>query len=65
MSARPPPGPREPVSTRAEPGEAAGWGVWLAWTWVLVLVAAAVAELGGLDDLRLALDVQRHFSPKH
>ncbi len=39
------------------------WAVWLAWTWVALLLLAAVATLGGLDDLRLALDVQRHFAP--
>ena len=40
------------------------WGLWLAWTWVLVLLLAVVATLGGFEDLRLALDVQRHFGAK-
>ena len=40
---------------------APAWGLWLAWTWVVILVLAAVAELFGLDNLRLALDLQRHF----
>jgi hypothetical protein len=44
----------------AEPAPTA-WGLWLAWTWVLVLVLSVVAVLGGFEDLRLALDLQRHF----
>ena len=60
MPARPPSAPAAPP---ADEPDAAGWGIWLSWTWVLVLLAAVVAELGGLDDLRLALDVQRHFAP--
>lgn len=39
----------------------ARWLPWLAAGWVLLLVLTAVAELGGFDDLRLALDFQRHF----
>lgn len=45
------------------PPAASAFAPWLAWTWVLLLALAAVATLGGLDDLRLALDVQRHFAP--
>jgi hypothetical protein len=54
-----------PAATEARAGEPepAAWGTWLAWTWVLVLFAAAIADLAGIDDLRLALDVQRHFAP--
>lgn len=37
------------------------WLPWLAWGWVALLVLTAVAELGDWDDLRLALDFQRHF----
>ena len=37
------------------------WGVWLAWGWLLLLLLSAAAELLGWDDLRLALDFQRHF----
>ena len=37
------------------------WLPWLAAGWVLLLALTAVAELGGFDDLRLALDFQRHF----
>jgi len=45
------------------PSEAGGpaWLPWLAWGWVALLFLAAVAELTGWDDLRLALDFQRHF----
>jgi hypothetical protein len=39
------------------------WLPWLAWTWVALVVAAAVAEVFGLDNLRLALDFQRHLAP--
>ena len=39
----------------------AAWLPWLAWGWVALLLLAAVAELTGWDDLRLALDFQRHF----
>lgn len=37
------------------------WLPWLAWGWVALLLLAAVAELTGWADLRLALDFQRHF----
>jgi hypothetical protein len=37
------------------------WAPWLAWGWVALLLAATVAELAGWEDLRLALDFQRHF----
>jgi hypothetical protein len=37
------------------------WLPWLGWTWVVLLAAAAASVLLGWDDLRLALDVQRHF----
>ena len=50
------------------PGEAAGaskgekaWLPWLAWGWLVLLLLATVAELAGWDNLRLALDFQRHF----
>ena len=42
------------------PGRVA-WLPWLAWGWVILLLLSAVAELTGWDDLRLALDFQRHF----
>ena len=48
------------MSQESNPDEA-GWGVWLAWCWVAVLVLVAAAELTGWEDLRLALDFQRHF----
>jgi hypothetical protein len=55
-----------PIAVTEEPADAAptSWGLWLAWTWVLVLLLAVVATLGGFEDLRLALDVQRHFGAK-
>jgi len=37
------------------------WAVWLAWGWVALLALCAIAELAGWNDLRLALDFQRHF----
>ncbi|MFM8979750.1 MAG: hypothetical protein ACKOSS_04725 [Planctomycetia bacterium] len=41
---------------------AAGWGPWLALTWLLVVLTCAVAELAGLENLQLALDLQRHLA---
>ncbi len=49
--------PAEATPARADPA----WLPWLAWGWVALLVLCAVAELSGWDDLRLALDFQRHF----
>lgn len=40
---------------------ASTWGTWLLWGWIVLLVLAAVSALFGLDDLRLALDFQRHL----
>jgi hypothetical protein len=39
----------------------ASWLAWLAWGWLVLLLLATVAELAGWEDLRLALDFQRHF----
>ncbi|MDF1703092.1 MAG: hypothetical protein P1V36_18240 [Planctomycetota bacterium] len=54
---------RKTLSETSDPAPASGgtWMPWLAVGWVLLLVLTAVAELGGFDDLRLALDFQRHF----
>jgi hypothetical protein len=46
-----------PDDARARPS----WMPWLAWGWVLLLALAALSELLGWADLRLALDFQRHF----
>ena len=43
------------------PESGPAWLPWLAWGWVALLLLAALAELTGWDDLRLALDFQRHF----
>jgi len=55
----------DPDALRAMlPPEGAGrpaWAVWLAWGWVALLALCAIAELTGWNDLRLALDFQRHF----
>jgi hypothetical protein len=40
---------------------AASWLPWLAWGWVALLFLAAFAEVTGWENLRLALDFQRHF----
>ncbi len=37
------------------------WLPWLAWGWVALLALAAIAELTGWDNLRLALDFERHM----
>jgi hypothetical protein len=37
------------------------WVPWLAWAWIGLLVLAAAAEVFGIEDLRLALDFQRHL----
>lgn len=47
-------------TTDPEPGKAA-WLPWLAWGWLVLLLLATLAELAGWEDLRLALDFQRHF----
>lgn len=61
MADAPEPAPEPaPEQGGGEPASG-GWLVWLAWGWVGLLVLAAVAELAGWDDLRLALDFQRHF----
>jgi hypothetical protein len=39
----------------------AAWLPWLGWGWLLLLLLATVAELTGWENLRLALDFQRHF----
>lgn len=60
-----PPGPpaaAPPPAGGRDPGSGAGWGPWLALTWLLVVLACAVAELGGHENLQLALDLQRHFA---
>ncbi|MDJ0522041.1 MAG: hypothetical protein QNJ90_08215 [Planctomycetota bacterium] len=59
MSEEQAPGPDTDAPSSA-PGRPA-WLPWLAWGWVVLLILAAVAELSGWDDLRLALDFQRHF----
>lgn len=40
----------------------AGWGPWLSLGWLLVVLACTVAELAGIENLQLALDLQRHFA---
>ena len=45
----------------ASPGTGSSWLPWLAWGWVALLFLAALAELTGWDNLRLALDFQRHL----
>lgn len=40
---------------------AAPWLPWLAWGWVALLFLSALAEVTGWENLRLALDFQRHF----
>ncbi len=55
--------PPEAAQPEAAPAASArpAWLPWLAWAWVALLLLAAIAELTGWDDLRLALDFQRHF----
>ena len=42
-------------------GDGRGWLPWLAIAWLGLLLLATIAELTGWDNLRLALDFQRHF----
>lgn len=62
----PSPTPSTPAAAGPAPAAAvqahAGWGPWLALTWLLVVLACAVAELAGLENLQLALDLQRHLA---
>ena len=54
----------EDMTSGAPEGASEGrltWLPWLAWGWLLLLLLATVAELTGWDNLRLALDFQRHF----
>lgn len=58
----------EQASERArEPADAApapsAWALWLGLTWVALLVLGALATVGDLEDLRLTLDLPRHFAP--
>ena len=55
-----PPAPATPGTLPAEPASSP-WAVWLAWGWVVLLLLVVIAELTGWNDLRLALDFQRHF----
>ncbi len=52
---------QQPVASSEADSSASSWLPWLAWGWVALLVLAAVAELSGWENLRLALDFQRHF----
>jgi hypothetical protein len=53
---------RPETDTPAAPDRPGGtWLPWLAWGWAVLVLLAAIAELTGWDDLRLALDFQRHF----
>ncbi|MDA1194878.1 MAG: hypothetical protein O2894_06805 [Planctomycetota bacterium] len=53
-----------PEKSRSAPARRQAWVPYLAWGWVVLLALAAIAELGGFADLRLALDVQRHFNQR-
>ena len=45
----------------SENGQAPSWAGWVAWTWVVLLVAAVLAEVLDIENLRLALDFGRHL----
>jgi hypothetical protein len=45
-------------------GRGGTWAGWLLWGWAGLLFLVALAELTGWEDLRLALDVQRHLRPR-
>ena len=47
-------------ASAARPDEAS-WLTWLAWGWAALLLLVVIAELSGWDDLRLALDFERHL----
>ena len=51
----------QPVAPRDVAPAPSPWLPWLAWGWVVLLLLAAIAELTGWENLRLALDFQRHF----
>lgn len=63
MPARPLPPAASQAPADTSDSEGSSWAVWLAATWLVLLVLAVAAELGGLENLRLALDLQRHFAP--
>jgi len=56
---------RDDLTTTDAPAPSAGsrgaWAWWLLWGWAGLLFLAALAELTDWEDLRLALDVQRHL----
>jgi|GEM_PF-6666241 len=52
---------QQPGNPDAPSGACSPWLPWLAWGWVVLLFLAALAELTGWENLRLALDFQRHF----
>jgi len=55
---------KEDMTTGESEGTSGGggaWLPWLAWGWLVLLILATVAELTGWENLRLALDFQRHF----
>ncbi|MHC5011884.1 MAG: hypothetical protein ACYTG6_13225 [Planctomycetota bacterium] len=51
----------EVADAAGEPAAAPAWLIWFAWAWVALVAAAAIAEIFDLENLRLALDFQRHL----
>ncbi len=49
------------LNEQDEAADRGQWLPWLAWGWVALLFLAALAELTGWDNLRLALDFERHM----
>ena len=52
---------QQPANPAPAPRPLSPWLPWLAWGWVGLLFLAALAEVTGWADLRLALDFQRYF----
>ncbi len=65
MTSLPDPSEPDSAATPGSPGASTWgahlWGAWAWWVWIGLLLVAAIATLSEWEDLRLALDFQRHL----